>query len=225
MNDQETHLYYLQSRYYNPKTGRFLNADAFTATGQGILGNNSFAYCNNNPANSVDPEGYGPWTPFKNLFDYYVIHKLVQYDISGNKGFLWQTEVYVKGEKGRGFLDVHDPVTNSYYEVKSKRQASKPATEEQMKKYDVAYIHDGRYFGMINGNPKRGKEQLSGSFKYGAWDVTYQSTSSGLVAYDTEYNSERATKVNTIVISALVAGLSAYLTQDAGYGVFPSPAF
>ena len=42
--DEETELYYLQSRYYDPAIGRFLNADAFVSTGQGLLGNNMFAY-------------------------------------------------------------------------------------------------------------------------------------------------------------------------------------
>lgn len=56
--DIETQLYYLQSRYYDPELGRFLNADAFTSTGQGILGNNMFAYCGNNPVNRVDPTGH-----------------------------------------------------------------------------------------------------------------------------------------------------------------------
>ena len=32
-------LYYLQSRYYNPTLGRFLNADALVSTGQGVLPN------------------------------------------------------------------------------------------------------------------------------------------------------------------------------------------
>ena len=58
--DQETNLYYLQSRYYNPKTGRFLNADAMTSTGQGTLGNNMLAYCNNNPVFGVDSCGLRP---------------------------------------------------------------------------------------------------------------------------------------------------------------------
>ncbi len=60
--DNETKLYYLQSRYYNSEVGRFINADAFTATGQGILGNNMFAYCNNNPCSYIDSEGYSPET-------------------------------------------------------------------------------------------------------------------------------------------------------------------
>ena len=55
--DHETSLYYLQSRYYNPTIGRFLNADAFASTGQGLLGNNMFAYCMNNPTNGCDPCG------------------------------------------------------------------------------------------------------------------------------------------------------------------------
>jgi len=56
--DSETSLYYLQSRYYNPEMGRFLNADAFVATGQGELGNNMFAYCGNNPVLYKDPSGF-----------------------------------------------------------------------------------------------------------------------------------------------------------------------
>lgn len=56
-HDKETGLYYLQSRYYNPENGRFLNADAYAATGQGFVGNNMFAYCNNNPVTFKDPSG------------------------------------------------------------------------------------------------------------------------------------------------------------------------
>ena len=55
--DNETELYYCQSRYYDPATGRFINADAFTSTGQGILGNNMFAYCRNNPVSRKDALG------------------------------------------------------------------------------------------------------------------------------------------------------------------------
>jgi len=60
--DQETNLYYLQSRYYDPEIGRFINADAFASTG-GLLGNNLFAYCWNNPVNLVDYHGYIPKLP------------------------------------------------------------------------------------------------------------------------------------------------------------------
>ncbi|MBR6666207.1 MAG: RHS repeat-associated core domain-containing protein [Lachnospiraceae bacterium] len=55
--DRETGFYYLNSRYYDPKLGRFINADSYVSTGQGIMGYNMFAYCGNNPVNRVDPTG------------------------------------------------------------------------------------------------------------------------------------------------------------------------
>ena len=55
--DSETGLYYLQSRYYDPATRRFVNADSYSSTGQGILGINMFAYCLNDPVNHIDSSG------------------------------------------------------------------------------------------------------------------------------------------------------------------------
>ena len=47
--------------------GRFINADTYASTGQGILGNNMFAYCNNNPILYVDPFGNISRTAFFNV--------------------------------------------------------------------------------------------------------------------------------------------------------------
>ena len=58
--DSETGLYYLNSRYYNPVWGRFINADGYASTGQGFTGDNMFAYCNDNPVNYKDSEGTEP---------------------------------------------------------------------------------------------------------------------------------------------------------------------
>lgn len=44
-------------RCYDPELGRFLNADALVSTGQGLLGNNMFAYCRNNPVCRFDTGG------------------------------------------------------------------------------------------------------------------------------------------------------------------------
>jgi len=55
--DNETGLYYVSSRYYDPEIGRWINADGFVSTGQGVLGYNMFAYCGNNPVSRVDPTG------------------------------------------------------------------------------------------------------------------------------------------------------------------------
>ena len=54
----ETGLYYLQSRYYDPGTGRFINADSVVASVGEVQGNNLFAYCDNNPINNSDPSGH-----------------------------------------------------------------------------------------------------------------------------------------------------------------------
>ena len=55
--DYDTGLYYLQSRYYVPQWGRFLNADGYVSTGTGLLGYNMYAYCDNNPVMSADYGG------------------------------------------------------------------------------------------------------------------------------------------------------------------------
>ena len=59
--DSETGLYYLHSRYYDPQTCRFVNADAVvSAVGSSIQGYNMFAYCMNNPVNMTDSTGNWP---------------------------------------------------------------------------------------------------------------------------------------------------------------------
>ena len=55
--DEETGLYYLLSRYYNPETGRFLNADGYVTTGTDVLSGNMYAYCGNNPIKMKDSIG------------------------------------------------------------------------------------------------------------------------------------------------------------------------
>ena len=55
--DAETGFYYLQSRYYDPITTRFINADGYVSTGQDISGYNMFVYCGNNPINRSDASG------------------------------------------------------------------------------------------------------------------------------------------------------------------------
>ena len=59
--DTETGLYYLNSRYYDPEIGRFINIDEITVldvTNIALNGINLYAYCLNNPVNEVDESGY-----------------------------------------------------------------------------------------------------------------------------------------------------------------------
>ena len=58
--DEETGLYYANSRYYDPETGRFVNADdvEVLSVEQGNLNQyNLYAYCLNNPINRLDEDG------------------------------------------------------------------------------------------------------------------------------------------------------------------------
>ena len=69
--DAETGFYYLQSRYYDPTVGRFISADVFLSTGQGVLGHNAYSYCGDNPVSRIDCNG-ASWEDFwewlKSLF-------------------------------------------------------------------------------------------------------------------------------------------------------------
>ena len=59
--DTESCFYYLNSRYYDAKVCRYLNADsAIVEVGGSVQGYNLFAYCFNNPVNMSDSSGQWP---------------------------------------------------------------------------------------------------------------------------------------------------------------------
>ena len=58
--DEETELYYNQSRFYNPSIARFITADTtgvLTASLKSLTEKNLFAYCDNNPVMRKDIDG------------------------------------------------------------------------------------------------------------------------------------------------------------------------
>ncbi|MEK4159517.1 MULTISPECIES: RHS repeat domain-containing protein [Paenibacillus] len=55
--DEETGLYYLRARYYDPTIGRFLNEDTYEGQNDNPLSLNLYAYVHNNPLTNVDPTG------------------------------------------------------------------------------------------------------------------------------------------------------------------------
>ena len=60
--DEETELYYVSSRYYDPEIGRWISPEPNVYNGEfdegaGSIGYNVYAYCANNPVNNIDPTG------------------------------------------------------------------------------------------------------------------------------------------------------------------------
>ena len=62
--DEETGLYYLRSRYYNPSWKRFINADKIQVSARSLFQQTLFIYCLNNPLIFMDSTGC-----FANLID------------------------------------------------------------------------------------------------------------------------------------------------------------
>lgn len=81
--DTDTELYYLQSRYYDPETGRFINADSLLVAGNYLQGTNMYAYCYKNPVMYVDPTGYNSEDLYKFLASFAMLCGLA------NVGFVW----------------------------------------------------------------------------------------------------------------------------------------
>ena len=92
-HDDEIGMYYLQSRYYDPVVGRFVNGDdaLILATSKSIISYNLFSYCNNDSINEKDNSGYA-------LNDY--IHAIgiqISVTIGGiplGFEFLWSTKTW-----------------------------------------------------------------------------------------------------------------------------------
>lgn len=74
--DVDTGMYYLQSRYYDPVVGRFLNADdpGSTVATQQATDSNLYSYCQSEPVNDIDASGQ---ISFKKVLS--IFKKVVQY--------------------------------------------------------------------------------------------------------------------------------------------------
>ncbi len=134
--DTETGLYYLQTRYYDPEIGRFLNSDDLEYLGSGAeLSNyNLFAYCNNNPVAGYDPTGtFKIKNPYSELSWFGEIHREVQKHIAEK-----YTELGFNVKLEYKFMDVYIFDTDTFYEVKPVSHQYHPWTAEaQVQRYKL----------------------------------------------------------------------------------------
>ena len=116
-------------------------------------------------------------------------------------------EVQVKSDKGRrGRLDLYDPDTNQFYEVKSADQAINAA--DQISRYSQSTIHS-RLYPKYNGRiPIAGTDRIinKGQFEYGIYDVTYwqEENNPTLILYQTEVNKGRQSMVYTLTAAVIL---------------------
>ena len=190
--DAETNLYYLQSRYYDPEMGRFLNADGYVSTGQGITGNNMFAYCLNNPVCMVDNIGNTsrcvlPCTWIFDELEYKgEIHAQVQRHILQWEPEL-QMEVQIRLPSGKyGRADIISSRFQQIWEVKHNSSVAIANARAQLRNYMT---------GTVVQDPSL-KLQPGGyippsTFTYGKWEVRYWFAGRGVILYSFSPKQER----------------------------------
>ncbi|MBV1709920.1 MAG: RHS repeat-associated core domain-containing protein [Erysipelothrix sp.] len=191
-------MYYLQSRYYDPSIKRFISADSVIAdVGGDIQGNNLYSYCFNNPINMSDPSGHWPQGLHLNYF-----HNLVRDKVAAGK---YLTEVYVINITRKGFLDIYDPISNSFWEVKPDNAYGRLTGPRQIRRYESSTIVDEDV--IFRGSPERGPAIYAGTINDGVFLITYHSPSPGLILYKWDPLESLVTReVLSSVIASAVAG-------------------
>ena len=181
--DEETGWYYLQSRYYNPELGRFISADVYLSTGQGVLGHNAYAYCLNNPVNTADESGCLPY----GLRYWGEIHRMVEEHIIEERvnGLTWHREVSWtvnrKGKKGIGKVDLIDE-HGGMYEIKP--AGSENMGVRQLQNYMLGEARDGSQL-KVKEEIHTGTGVFSDSFtsKDGRYRIKFWCNGNGVILY------------------------------------------
>ena len=90
--DEETGMYYLKTRYYNPKTNRFINGDGFVGKIAELLTENLYTYCWNGPITIADDEGRWGW--YSGTIAYGVSYKITiaTYSVIYSKGIAYDDQ-------------------------------------------------------------------------------------------------------------------------------------
>ena len=200
--DEETGFYYLQTRYYDPVTGRFINADG--QLNGGALGNNLFIYCNNNGINFSDRSGTSP-LPFWLLDWFGEIHDAVLKEIRKNN-----SEIVSSDTRLSQLISLRPDLidnNNGMYELKPvtwNNALGFAAAKNQLDRYINAYnifcgtgAHVGTHF-------------YQGKFEYKNYNVWYFTKGEGIIYYcfkeKTKQSKESSTETTTVLGRAACGG-------------------
>ncbi len=127
--DEETGLYYLRSRYFNPNLCRFVNADSHLGFRGEIFAHNVYTYCVNSPVCLWDNDGL-VWTmgAYEPYYGFY--HSEVQkWIVAHNVG------VAMEVSTSTGRIDLYNVCSHEIYEVKPDRPEHIEAGKAQLERY------------------------------------------------------------------------------------------
>ena len=221
--DELTGLMYLNARFYDPSTGRFITQDTYRGERDDASTWHLYVYCTNNPLVLTDPTGHSPWKGLLKLADFTKIHNKVADLYTSGIGLIPKNKVtrnvYLKetelmpGEKRLrwGWLDIYNNKTNEYYEVKSYKIRNADSTKKQMEKYDNSATRNN------SKKVKRGETEAKGTFNYGMWYIKYGLDRDGLVTYTYEISDYTKEMVKMAAVGAVIVG-ACYIVGPAAAG-------
>ena len=147
--DEETKLYYLNSRYYNPRWGRFINADNLIGTTDKIITYNLYTYCENNPIIMKDYNGN-----VAGIDDAVVLPILGVLTLVGGGLYIYNKhkDEIAKGVENiaNGISDILDDVGKKYNEARKKQNKKKYDDTPNNYVYTLNYGNEVIYVGRTN---------------------------------------------------------------------------
>ena len=217
--DEETNLYYLQSRYYNSSMGRFLNSDDVDYLGMSgtSASYNLLAYCENNSINFVDYFGHAPSLSTLTRMHNAVVQSAQSFLFS--VGTITTSEVRTCNSKGKynGRMDIYSYISNRVWEVKRNNSTGISAGLSQLGTYTSSYVYSLYHaWFRIKKTPRYGNKSVYGSTVVSNYLVTYRSYSGNkaLIVYD--YMSlEKAAELVFSAVMATSAAFAAALARCA----------
>ena len=210
--------------------GRFINGDALAATGQGIVGNNMFAYCGNNPVIRADESGQ--------RYSSTEIHNFVLEDICGKHPTMSRKNTYMKYKKKYlwhtyGYCDLYDTQSGEVWEAKRFMggiTCTKTAASLQLQNYvNNGTLVSNPSLDLCTGGTYTTIEpnvfEVMDKDMEGAYIVAYWDAGDGIIFYDYVYVPSPKEIANVTIGTLVLAGYLglAYCTGGASLGI-PLPA-
>ena len=219
--DEETGLYYLRSRYYDPAWGRFLSIDAQLGSSEGNPDHNLYAYCGNNAICRIDSDGTAyEWyeLPYMGY-----IHWQVQLHIQATnpkEAYRREEPVRYRDPQGNlklGRIDIFSPISGECWEIKP-FTVSPDIAEKQLNGYINGQLVN-KYTSVKELKPGTGC--IEGKFITSdqRFRVSYYTTQKGVIQYSfSVVRKEHSRQVNwdQVAVSLAAVGIIAVLGNILG---------